>query len=155
MKIALCSDEAYAVHRTITRIIEARGHAAVVFGAFGGGPEAPWAPVAEAAALAVARGECDEGIFLCWSGTGIAMAANKVSGVRAALCWDPGGAAAARVWNHANALCLSNRALSDDMAGEILAAWFESEPGERGAEGVALLEAVDHRHRRPGGEGGE
>jgi ribose 5-phosphate isomerase B len=76
------------------------------------------------------------------------MAANKVPGVRAALCSDPGAAAAARVWNHANVLCLSNRTLSDDMAREILAAWLDTEPGERGEAGVARLNAVDARHRR-------
>jgi ribose 5-phosphate isomerase B len=76
------------------------------------------------------------------------MAANKVSGVRAALCGDPGAAAAARVWNHANVLCLSNRTLSDDMAKEILAAWLDTEPGERGEAGVERLNAVDARHRR-------
>jgi ribose 5-phosphate isomerase B len=76
------------------------------------------------------------------------MAANKVAGVRAALCADPGAAAAARVWNHANVLCLSNRSLSDDMAKEILAAWFDTPAGDRGADGVARLLAVDARHRK-------
>lgn len=76
------------------------------------------------------------------------MAANKVHGIRAALVWDPRGAAAARVWNHANVLCLSNRHLSDDMAKEILAAWFDTEPGDRGREGVARMQAIDDRHRR-------
>jgi ribose 5-phosphate isomerase B len=89
-------------------------------------------------------------VFFCWTGTGISMAANKVPGVRAALCGDPGTAAGARVWNHANVLCLSNRTLSRDMAREILDAWFDTEPGERGAAGVSLLEAVDGRWRRDG-----
>jgi ribose 5-phosphate isomerase B len=148
MRVALCSDEPYPVHATVKRLIEARGHEAVLFGAIASGSEEPWAEVAEQAAQAVAGGECDEGVFFCWSGTGISMAANKVAGVRAALCTDPGMARAARVWNHANVLCLSNRLLSDDMAREVLAAWFEQAAGSEGAAGVELLRAVDARHRR-------
>ncbi|HEX2678763.1 MAG TPA: RpiB/LacA/LacB family sugar-phosphate isomerase [Polyangiales bacterium] len=148
MRIALCSDEPYPVHATIARWLEERGHEVVRFGAVQSGREEPWAAVAEQAAEAVASGRCEQGVFLCWTGTGISIAANKVAGVRAALCSDPGQAAGARVWNHANALCLSNRSLSDDMAKEILAAWFDTDPGTRGSAGVAQLEAVDQRHRR-------
>jgi len=99
---------------------------------------------------AVAGGAVDEGIFFCWSGTGISIAANKVAGVRAALCGDPGAARAARIWNHANVLCLSNRTLSTDMAKEIVQAWFETEPGTQGSDGVQRLTAVDQRHRKQG-----
>lgn len=148
MRIALCSDEPYPIHAVVREALEARGHRVVPFGSVASGKEEPWADVAEAAALAVARGDCDEGVFFCWSGTGISMAANKVGGIRAALCADPGAASAARVWNHANVLCLSNRTLSTDMAKEILAAWFDTEPGERGQDGVARLRAVDARHRK-------
>ena len=150
MRIALCSDEPYAVHDAIAAELRRRGHQLVPFGSPATGGEVPWAPAAEEAALAVASGACDEGVFLCWTGTGISMAANKVPGIRAALCADPGAAAGARVWNHANVLCLSNRTLSPDMAKEILAAWFETAPGDRGTAGVAALAAVDARHRRSG-----
>ena len=68
--------------------------------------------------------------------------------MRAALCADPGTAAGARVWNHANVICLSNRTLSSDMAVEILTAWLDTDPGERGRAGVALLQEVEGRHRR-------
>jgi len=148
MRIALCSDEPYPVHEVIEQELERRGHETVRFGAVASGTEEPWAPAAEKAALAVAGGDCDEGIFLCWTGTGISMAANKVPGIRAALCGDPGTAAGARVWNHANVLCLSNRTLSPDMAKEILAAWFDTEPGDKGIEGVARLGEIDTRYRR-------
>lgn len=148
MRIAFCSDEPYRVHERIRAICQDLGHEIVPFGAALSGEEEPWALVAEEAAMAVASGRCQEGIFCCWSGTGISMAANKVAGIRAALVTDPGGAAAARIWNHANVICLSNRLLSDDMAGEILRAWFETEPGVKGGQGVALLAEVDARHRR-------
>jgi ribose 5-phosphate isomerase B len=147
VRIALASDEPYRVHATLRAELERRGHEVVPFGAVATGAEAPWADVAEEAARAVADGRCDEGVLLCWSGTGISIAANKVPGIRAALCGDPATAAAARVWNHANVLCLSNRTLSDDVAREVLAAWFDTAPGERGAEGVARLAAMEARNR--------
>lgn len=148
MKIALCSDEPYPVHALVTSELQARGHTVVPFGSVASNQEEPWAEVAEKAALAVASGACDEGIFFCWSGTGISMAANKVAGIRAALCSDPGAARAARIWNHANVLCLSNRTLSHDMAKELLAAWLDTEPGTQGSAGVDRLNAVDRRHRK-------
>lgn len=148
IRIALAADEPYPVHATLRAELERRGHVVVPFGAVATGAEGPWATIAEEAALAVARGDCDEGVFLCWTGTGISIAANKVPGIRAALVSDPGTAAATRVWNHANVLCLSHRTLSDDLAKEILAAWFDTVPGDRGADGVAKLRDVDARHRR-------
>jgi ribose 5-phosphate isomerase B len=147
MRIALCSDEPYPVHEAIKQELSRRGHEVVAFGAIASGKEEPWAEVAERAALAVARGECDEGVFFCWTGTGISIAANKVPGIRAALCGDPGTAAGARIWNHANVLCLSNRTLSQDMAKEILAAWFDTPPGDRGEDGVRRLAEVERRNR--------
>jgi ribose 5-phosphate isomerase B len=149
MRIAVCSDEPYPVHRTVQALLEGRGHTVVPFGSLADGKEAPWAEVAERAAMAVASSNCDEGVFFCWTGTGISMAANKVPGIRAALCFDPGMAAGARVWNHANVLCLSNRLLSDDMAKEILAAWLDTDPGDKGIAGVDLLRAVERRHLAP------
>ena len=148
MRIALSSDEPYPVHATVRRWLQDRGHSVVELGAVQSGREEPWALVAEQAAQSVASGACDQGVFFRWTGTGISIAANKVSGIRAALCSDPGQAAAARVWNHANVLCLSNRSVSDDMAKEILAAWFDTDPGDRGSAGVEHLRGVDARHRK-------
>lgn len=148
MRVALCSDEPYPVQTTLRAALEQRGHIVIPFGAVRSQKECAFASSAEEAALAVATGDCDEGVFSCWSGTGICIAANKVARIRAALCVDAATAQAARMWNHANVLCLSNRTLSDDVAREIIAAWFDTEPGERGAAGVALLEEVDARHRR-------
>jgi ribose 5-phosphate isomerase B len=145
VRIALAADEPYPVDTTIRAALEARGHEVIPFGACATGAETPWALVAEDAARAVASGDCDEGVFLCWTGTGISIAANKVRGIRAALCADPGTAAGARVWNHANVLCLSHRTLSDDMAKEILAAWLDTTPGDKGTDGVRLLAEVERR----------
>lgn len=135
------------MHDTVRKWLEDSGHEVVPFGSVASGSDTPWALVAEAAAEAVARGDCDQGVFFCWTGTGISIAANKVPGVRAALCSDPGQAEGARVWNHANVLCLSNRTLADDLAREILARWFGTEPDERGSAGVADLAGVEARHQ--------
>ena len=148
MRIAVGADEPYPVHQLIVDELERRGHEVVRFGSVASGADEPWTEVAEAAARAVASGDCDEGVLCCWTGTGISMAANKVAGIRAALCGDPGTAAGARVWNHANVLCLSNRTLSGDMAKEILAAWLDTDPGDRGADGVRRMNALDQRHRK-------
>jgi len=148
MRIAVGADEPYPVHQLIVDELERRGHEVVRFGSVASGADEPWTEVAEAAARAVASGDCDEGVLCCWTGTGISMAANKVAGIRAALCGDPGTAAGARVWNHANVLCLSNRTLSGDMAKEILAAWPDTDPGDRGADGVRRMNALDQRHRK-------
>lgn len=151
MRIALCADEPYPVHATVHRWLIDQGHDVVAFGAVATGTDTSWALAAEEAANAVARGECDQGVFFCWTGTGISIAANKVAGVRAALCSDPGQAAGARVWNDANVLCLSNRTLAEDMAREILDAWFSTDFGDEGITGVCDLKGVEARHRKPGG----
>lgn len=148
MRIALCSDEPYPVHAIVRALLERRGHEVALFGAVATGKDEPWADAAEQAALAVASGACAEGIFFCWTGTGISMAANKVPGIRAALCTDAATAAGARVWNHANVLCLSNRLLSQDVAREIVETWLDTVPGDQGARGVERLREVEARHRR-------
>jgi len=148
MRIALASDEPYPVHARIRAYLSERGHELFYFGGFGDGPAAAWSSVAHEAADAIAERRCEIGILLCWSGTGITMAANKVAGIRAALCVDPGSARAARQWNDANVLCLANRTLSGDMACEILDAWFDAEPLHEAAEGIALMNTLDGMQRR-------
>jgi ribose 5-phosphate isomerase B len=147
MKVAVCSDEAYPIHRMIRTHLEELGHECVVFGPFEEGPELSWVQVAEEAALAVSSGECREGIFLCWSGTGISMAANKVPGIRAALCFDPETARAARQWNDANVLCLANRVLTEVTAREILSAWFDPELRPQGENAVGEMHELDQKYR--------
>lgn len=149
MKIALCSDEPYDVHKLIVAEIEKRGHEVVRFGSFRDGQEALWARVAGEAAAAIAQHQCDEGVFCCWSATGIGMAANKVPGIRAAVCTDAESAKAARIWNHANVLALSNRLLSPHIAKEILHAWFETSYDSKGQAGVDALNTLDNEYRKP------
>ncbi|MEN9577517.1 MAG: ribose/galactose isomerase [Pseudomonadota bacterium] len=147
MRIALCSDEPYAVNEVMRVELERLGHQLVFFGSVGSGQEQPWPEVAEHAGLQVSRGECELAICFCWSGTGICMALNKLPGIRAALCADAQTARAAREWNDANVLCLSNRSLSPDVAREILAAWFDASPLPRAESAIQRMNELDERYR--------
>jgi len=143
MKIAICSDELYPVNDFVVQELKRRGHEPICFGALKTRQDEPWAKVAQEAAEAIRRKECQEGIFFCWTGTGITIAANKIPGIRAALCGDAQTAANARIWNHANVLALSNRLITIDLAKEILSAWFETPlnpKGQAGVDGIALIE---------------
>lgn len=87
-------------------------------------PEQKWPDAARAVGEAVARGGADMGVLFCWTGTGTSMMANKVPGVRAALCWEPWIAEGARRWNDANVLVMSLKRISPEVAVEILDAWL-------------------------------
>jgi len=116
---------------TIERWLRERGHDVTRYGALASEAttgEQAWTAVARAVGEAVAGGAADHGILCCWTGTGVSIAANKVRGVRAALCPDPPTAAGAREWNDANVLCLSLRSTSGALAREMLEAWFASSP---------------------------
>jgi hypothetical protein len=78
----------------------------------------------------LAQGLADQGIVMCWTGTGVSIAANKVEGVRAALCVDAATATGARRWNDANVLALSLRLTTPALLSEILAAWFKGTPSD-------------------------
>ena len=125
MKIALSSDEKTSLTEFLIRNLEQRGHEVVRFGAIAeGDAEVDWPLSTRNAAEAVARGNANEAIVCCWTGTGASIAANKVGGVRAALCADAETAKGARIWNHANVLALSLRSTSEAIAREILDAWY-------------------------------
>jgi ribose 5-phosphate isomerase B len=126
MRIALGSDERTALTDELVEALRADGHDVELFGPLAGGGE-EWVAASAAAARAVAEGRADRGIVCCWSGTGASIAANKVRGVRAALCGDAETARMARKYNHANVLALSLRATSPPMGREIVEA-FLAEP---------------------------
>ena len=128
MRIALGSDAAGELPDSIERWLRERGHEVTRFGALRRGETEAWPSVALSVGNAVARGRADFGVLCCWTGTGVCIAANKVAGVRAALCADAATAAGAREWNDANVLCLSLRATSGPVAEEMLAAWFSQSP---------------------------
>ena len=109
-----------------------RGHEPITHGALNDSERDDWAWASESAARDVAEGRAEQGIVCCWTGTGASIAANKVAGIRAALCVDAQTAEGARRWNDANVLALSLRATSEAKLAEILDAWFSAEPsGDR------------------------
>jgi ribose 5-phosphate isomerase B len=128
MRIAVSSDERTGVADALLEHLRARGHETVAHGALAEGERDDWAWASEAAARDVADGRADQAVVCCWTGTGASIAANKVPGIRAALCGDAETAAGARKWNDANVLALSLRTTSDAVLGEILDAWFAAAP---------------------------
>ncbi len=143
MKIAVCSDELYPVNEFVVRELERLGHQVELFGSLKTRQNEPWIDVARDAANAIAQGTCDEGIFFCWTGTGVSIVANKIHGIRAALCTDAQTAAGARVWNNANVLALSNRLLTQDLAKEILIAWFNTTMDETSKQVAVDINAIE------------
>lgn len=128
MRIAVAADERTGVAEALVEELRRRGHEPIPHGALSDADRDDWAWASEAAARDVAEGRADQGVVCCWTGTGASIAANKVTGVRAALCGDGPTAAGARRWNDANVLALSLRATSDAELAEILDAWFDGEP---------------------------
>ncbi len=145
MKIAIASDERTGLTDWLLETLGGMGHELLVVGPMKD-ERATWPHVARAVAEAVSSGKAQEGILLCWTGTGVSLAANKVPGIRAALCDDAETARGARLWNNANVLCLSLRRTSQVMAGEILEAWFATSY-EPNAEDDACLAAVEEIER--------
>jgi ribose 5-phosphate isomerase B len=127
MRIAIGSDEATELTKALIAELEKRGHQVIPFGPLAEhDSDVDWPLVASHVAESVARGQADQGIVCCWTGTGASIAANKVPGIRAALAHDAETARGARIWNHANVLALSLRATSIPVAREILDAWFST-----------------------------
>jgi ribose 5-phosphate isomerase B len=145
MKIAVSSDERTHLVDLILAELQARGHEVTYFGPEAGA-EADWPEVTVRAVEQVTQGAADEAVVMCWTGTGCTLAANKVPGIRAALCHDAETARGARVWNHANVLALSLRATPEPVAKEILDSWFatpysDDDWNRRQMERIAELEA--------------
>ena len=120
MHVVIAADEDKPVVGAIAEHLRARGHDAIVL------PVTTWGAAALAVADAVAEKKADFGVVCCWTGTGVSIAANKVPGIRAALCADAQTAAGARKWNDANVLALSLRLTTEATAKEIVDAWLDN-----------------------------
>ena len=144
MRIAVAADERTGVAEAVAEELRRRGHEPILHGVLAEDERDDWAWASEAAARDVAEGRADQGIVCCWTGTGASIAANKVAGVRAALCGDAGTADGARKWNDANVLALSLRTTSEALLGEILDAWFAGQPSsdESDAANVQHLDEI-------------
>jgi ribose 5-phosphate isomerase B len=144
MRIAIAADEETGVAGAVVEEVRRRGHEPVLHGALTDRERDDWAWASEAAARDVAEGRAEQGIVCCWTGTGASIAANKVPGVRAALCADAATADGARRWNDANVLAISLRTMSAAVLGEVLDAWFAAAPSpdESDRANVAHVDAI-------------
>ena len=140
MRVVLGSDEETALTDAVRDDLEQRGHDVVLVGP-PGGEAIEWAEVGQRVGELVAKGDVDTGVLFCWTGTGASIAANKVPGVRAALCTDAATAAGARKWNDANVLVMGLRLTTPDVARELLDAWFVTDPDPGEAGNIARLES--------------
>jgi ribose 5-phosphate isomerase B len=145
VRIAVAADERVGIAEALADELRRRGHEPIPHGALSEEERDDWAWASEAAARDVAEGRAEQAIVCCWTGTGASIAANKVPGVRAALCADAGTADGARRWNDANVLALSLRSTARAELVEILDAWFAGGPSEtrEDRENVAHLAEIE------------
>lgn len=148
MKIIVGSDERTHLTDSVVDSLEERGHELTLVGPLKGKKNL-WPAVARQVAEGVASGQADEGILFCWTGTGVSLAANKVPGIRAALCADAETARGARLWNNANVLCLSLRKTSEVIAREILESWFDTsyQPNPEDDQCLSQVEAIETHYQ--------
>lgn len=144
----MAADERTGVADAVVEELRRRGHEPIPHGALDDSERDDWAWASETAARDVREGRSEQAIVCCWTGTGAAIAANKVPGIRAALCGDAQTAAGARRWSDANVLALSLRTTSEPELGEILDAWFQTEPSveaddRANVEHLAEIESSD------------
>jgi ribose 5-phosphate isomerase B len=142
MRVALGSDERTPLTDHVVADLERRGHEVVLLGP-PAGEDLQWVQVGHAVGAAVASGTADTGVLFCWTGTGASIAANKVHGVRAALCTDAETAAGARRWNDANVLVMGLRLTSPQVASEMLDRWFATGPDPDEGATIATVEDPD------------
>ena len=150
MRLAIGSDErTHLTDQVVQRLLD-DGHDLILFGPLASG-ESAWPEVARLVGEAVVSGAVEEGILFCWTGTGVSIAANKIPGIRAALCDDAETARGARLWNNANVLCLSLRRISDVLAEEILESWFATkyEPNPADDACLSQIDQLESTHTSP------
>jgi ribose 5-phosphate isomerase B len=145
VRVSVAADELTGVAEALPEELRRRGHEVILHGAYSVQERPDWAWASERAARDVADGRADQAVVACWTGTGASIAANKVRGVRAALCADAQTADGARRWNDANVLALSLRLTSQAALEEILEAWFSgsSSPEQSDVENVEHLERIE------------
>jgi len=139
VRIALGSDERTTLTDALAEDLRGRGHEVVLVGP-PGGADLGWAAVGRRVGELVAGGETDTAVLCCWTGTGASIAANKVAGVRAALCTDAETARGARRWNDANVLAFGLRLTSPTVAAELIDAFLDTQADPDQAGTIAAIE---------------
>jgi len=135
MKISFGCDDSNEVTEAVRQALIEEGHDLLLVET-----DQPWPLIGRAIAMQVANNKADFGVALCWTGTGMGIAANKVDGIRAAVVSDVWTAENARRWNNANVLCMSLKQLKPELAVQILRAFLAvSEPDDDELENIALL----------------
>jgi len=147
MKIAIGSDEKTALTDFVINEINKRGISTELYGPLAG-DTVEWTDVARLVAEKVSNNDCDQGILFCWTGTGVSMVANKVPGIRAALCTDAETASGARKWNDANILAMSLRLITPTVAKEILDAWFCSSVDKSEHQNINKIDILEQKYRK-------
>lgn len=135
LRVAFGTDERTPVTDHVRETLERRGYEVVI-----AGEGDPWPDVGRLVGELVASGRCDTGVVCCWTGTGVSIAANKVPGVRAALCTDAETARGARRWNDANVLAIGLRLTSESVATELLDVFLTTEPEPSEQANIAKLD---------------
>ena len=139
MRIAVGSDERTHVTDSVVDHLRRVGVEVELYGGLNGHPM-DWVDVGREVGQRVASGAREQGVLVCWTGTGVSIAANKVAGIRAALCGDAETARGARKWNDANILVMSLRATPEAVAKEICDAWLETGADEAERATIAKVE---------------
>ncbi len=134
MKIAFGADDETELTEFIVGWLKSSGHEVLELK-----KSLPWPDVGREVGEAVAEGRAERGIVCCWTGTGVSIAANKVPGVRAALCGDPETARGARKWNDANILAMSLRLTSSEIAKEMIEEFLATDPDKDELGEIAKL----------------
>jgi len=145
-KVAIGADDVYPAAREAARYLVSKGFEVELVGSLVTERVEPWPDVAFEVARRVAEGQADFGVVVCYTGTGVSIAANKVKGIRAALCFDAETAKGARLWNDANVLAMSGRLTSPHVAREIIDAWLSVEKiDDSERENIEKLKRLDER----------
>ena len=135
--MAFGTDERTPLTDEIRRLLVEQGAEVLVVG-----EGDPWPDVGRRVGEAVAGGDADRGVVCCWTGTGVSIAANKVVGVRAALCTDAETARGARRWNDANVLALGLRLTSAEVAREMVEAFLATDADDDERPNIERVEPV-------------
>ena len=144
MKISIGSDHgAFAMKEHLKQYLTEQGHQVVDCGTYST-DSCDYADFAKAAAQLVASGDCDRGIVMCTTGVGISIAANKVRGIRCALCSEPYSAEMTRRHNDANMLAMGGALIGPNMADRIVDVFLNTEfEGGRHARRVGKIMAIE------------
>lgn len=141
MNIVIATDELTPLNTYVCDYIKSLGHTVIMQGDLLS-PNGKWADISLELGKTVVSGQADMGILFCWSGTGACMAANKVKGIRAALCTSAEIAKLARKWNDANVLVMGNVNTTQELAKEIIDTWFTTSFDEEGLNQAHSIDAL-------------